>query len=556
MNVVLLIIVPLLPLLLAALVVTPGCARLRHLTPWAALPGLAVALWVPEGAQAVYPWLLLGLELRLDETARVFLVVTSLLWGASGMYALGYLRGDAHECRFHLFFLLAMSGNLGLVLAGDAVGFYVFFALMSLASYGLVIHAGGDAVRRAGRIYLIMAVAGEVALFAGLAVHVSAAGGLSFAQLAAAPLSPVAAVLLVIGFGIKAGLVPLHVWLPLAHPAAPVPASAVLSGAMIKAGLLGWLRLLQLEGPGWPELGTMFVVLGLAGAFLAAIGGVMQRRPKTILAYSSVSQMGLMISGVGLAMLLPGAAEALLAAVLVYMVHHGLAKGALFLGAGVVERRRTIPVLLLLALPAVALAGLPWTSGALAKQALKSPLYEAAVPWAGMVEWLLTLAAVGTTLLMARFLWCAWSSANAHSRELPLRMSIPWLALSSAALLLPLVWSGSAGPAWSLLWPPTVGVLMTLVAIRVFSRRHPPLLAEGDLVVPVERAVVALARAARASDLLWRGYGEELTRARFRLAWRRLRYRAARLEAMLSRWESVGVLFMVLVLGVFVSLLL
>ncbi len=88
--------------------------------------------------------------------------------GAAGLYGLGYLRGQDHTSRYHLFFLLAMSGNLGLVLAADAMGFYLFFALMSLSSYGLVVHAGGDAVYRAGRIYLIMAVIGELLLFAGL----------------------------------------------------------------------------------------------------------------------------------------------------------------------------------------------------------------------------------------------------------------------------------------------------------------------------------------------------------------------------------------------------
>jgi hydrogenase-4 component B len=553
MTAAMLLLVPLLPLALAAIVMMPGAARVRRLTPWAVLPGLVVAVWFPEGAQAVYPWLLLGLELHLDVPGRAFLLLTSLLWGAAGLYALGYLRGDAHECRFHLFFLLAMSGNLGLVLAADAVGFYVFFALMSLASYGLVIHAGGAQVRHAGRIYLILAVLGEVALFAGLVMHVSVAGGLHFAQLAAAPLSPITAGLLLTGFGIKAGLIPLHVWLPLAHPAAPTPASAVLSGAMIKAGLLGLLRLLQVEGPGWPELGALLLVLGLAGAFLAALAGVMQQRPKTILAYSSVSQMGLMITGVGLVFLLPDAGEALLAAVVLYAVHHGLAKGALFLGVGVVERSRAPWTMAVLALPALALAGLPWSSGAVAKRALKAPLAEAPA-WAGTVETLLTWAAVGTTLLMVRFLWRMGATGEPGRGALPWQMLLPWLALSSTAFLLPWIAPGEAGAAWSLLWPLGLGLLAALTAARVLQGRRLPDVPEGDLLVPMERALLAAAARVRMMPVLWRGYGEELTRARFRLVWRRVRHRIARLEAIISRWESVGILFMVFVVAVFWSL--
>jgi hydrogenase-4 component B len=553
-NAFLLLLVPLAPLLLACGVAWPRAAWLCRLTPWAVVPALVVVFLLPEGAHGAYPWLLLGLDLQLDAAGRAFLLLTAVLWGAAGLYALGYLCGDAHEGRFHLFFLLAMAGNLGLVLAADAIGFYLFFALMSLASYGLVIHAGGEEVRRAGRIYLILAVLGEMLLFAGLALQVSAAGGAHFAMLAAAPFEPLTATLLILGFGIKAGMIPLHVWLPLAHPAAPVPASAVLSGAMIKAGLLGWLRLLQLEGPGWPELGALLLVLGLAGAFLAAVAGVLQHRPKTILAYSSISQMGLMTGGVGLVLILPDAAEALLVAVVLYALHHGLAKGALFLGTGVAERSRSPWVMAVLAVPALALAGLPWTSGALAKSALKSPLYEATVPWVGMVDLLLTLAAVGTTLLMARFLWRARAMPGKDSPGLPWQMSVPWLALSSASLLLPWLWPGGAGPAWSLIWPLGLGALVAIAAARWWVGRRVPSLPEGDLLVPLEAVLRGAARWAGTTAILWRGYGEELTRARWRLGWRRLLQRAGRLEAGMLRWESVGILFMALVVAVLASL--
>jgi hydrogenase-4 component B len=114
--------------------------------------------------------------------------------------------------------------------------------------------------------------------------------------------------LLAAGFAVKAGIMPLHVWLPLAHPAAPVAASAVLSGALIKAGLIGWLRLLPLGGAAWPGWGTVFVVVGLTTAIAGALIGVAQTRPKVVLAYSSVSQMGIIATLVGVGLLAPAAA--------------------------------------------------------------------------------------------------------------------------------------------------------------------------------------------------------------------------------------------------------
>jgi formate hydrogenlyase subunit 3/multisubunit Na+/H+ antiporter MnhD subunit len=144
----------------------------------------------------------------------------------------------------------------------------------------------------------VIAIAGEVFLLLGLLLGAAAAGGVDIAAIRAAlgtsGTGPVAIALLVAGFGIKAGLVPLHVWLPLAHPAAPVPASAVLSGAIVKAGLFGLILFLP-DG----AYGALLMGLGLTGAFGAALWGLTQPNPKAVLAYSTVSQMGLMVMFVG-----------------------------------------------------------------------------------------------------------------------------------------------------------------------------------------------------------------------------------------------------------------
>ena len=339
-----------------------------------------------------------------------------------------------------------MSGNLGLILAQDLGSFYVFFALMSFASYGLVVHERSAAALRAGRVYLILVVIGELALFAAMTMAMAATDAIDFttvrAGLAGAPTRDLIILLALIGFGIKAGVLGLHVWLPLAHPVAPTPASAVLSGAMIKAGLLGWLRLLPLGEtalPGWAEV---FILLGLAAAFYAVVVGLTQRDPKTLLAYSSISQMGIMTLGVGMALAAPHATPAILLAITLYALHHGLNKGALFLGVGVIgachgkQRRR---VWWALWLPALALAGVPLSSGMLAKSLLKAHTLHMPEHWLTLLPLLLSASAVATTLLVGRFMVILakpHSATSAHGAAV--KLIWPWALLVISSVVLPL----------------------------------------------------------------------------------------------------------------------
>ena len=325
--------VPLAPLLVVTALVA---GRMRpdalQLAPWAAVPALLVSLTSSADALLEVPWLLLGARFGVDATGRVFLFFTAVLWGLSALYARGYLRDDPRKTEFAVFFLLAMSGNLGLIVALDAVTFFLFFALMSFASYGLVVHTRDPDALRAGRVYMVLVVLGEVMLFSVLVVLAN--GGTTDLPVGGAAPPHAVTLLVLLGFGIKAGALPLHVWLPLAHPAAPVPASAVLSGAMIKAGLIGWLRFLPLGQVALPEWGVACVLAGLAAAYYGVAVGLTQTNPKTVLAYSSISQMGLMTMAVGLGMAWPQVWPAALSAVLIYALHHALAKGALFLGVG------------------------------------------------------------------------------------------------------------------------------------------------------------------------------------------------------------------------------
>lgn len=375
--------------------------RGRQLAAWAPAPALAAAALLPADTTLILNGLLLGSVLGLDAPVGVtFLALTAIVWLAAGVHAARWIEDSAHAARFWAFFLFAQSGNLMLCVTQDAVSFYAAFALMSFAAYGLVAHAGDDEARRAARVYLGMAVAGETLILVGLIV-LAARGD----AVAATPW-------LILGFGVKVGLPLLHVWLPLAHPVAPAPASAVLSGVMLKAGMLGWLRFLPLGEAALPGIGQALMLAGALAIGLGVVFGLMQSSAKVVLAYSSVSQMGTMTLAIGAGLVAPAAWLVLLPALLLYVGHHALVKSALFLGAGWINRfgarRRDW---LFLALPAAALAGAPWTGGQLAKVLLTSALEtpEWQVGWT--LASLLFAGAFGSALLMARMFWCLHTAA-------------------------------------------------------------------------------------------------------------------------------------------------
>lgn len=501
------LLVPGLPLAVALLLLHTRSRRLAiALAPWTAAPAVIMALGGEPHEAGRFPWMLFGMQLALDDTGRVFLLFTALLWSVSAAYARSYLAEDERRGRFFSFFLLAMCGNLGLVVAQDLPGFYLFFALMSFASYGLIVHTGDAAAYWAGRVYITLVVLGELLIISALLVMAHTSQSLDFrsaaARLADAPARDLVLVLLICGFGIKVGAVPLHVWLPLAHPAAPTPASAVLSGAMIKAGLLGWLRLLPLGEASLPGWGMLLVGGGVAAALLGVLVGLPQRDPKVTLAYSSISQMGLITVGVGAGLASAAAWPLALGGVLVYAAHHALAKGALFLGVGVAQAappRRATQWLVGagLVLPALALAGAPLTSGAAAKLALKSALAADIVPpW---LDGALAALAVGTTLLMARFLYLAWPAGDdPHGRWRP-SLWLTWAVLVAASAagvwLLPWpVFRTAAAKAASVpsfggsVWPVAIGALLggaMWIAFRHRGLPRPLRIPPGDLVVPI-----------------------------------------------------------------------
>ena len=494
-------------LLVATLVVPIGMLltclsrRVRERMPaflvLAPLPALAAALLAAGGPPLVLDEARRQFTLALDAPGAILLGVAALLWSAAGLYARTYIGEGPAGGRFSEWWLLTLTGSLGVFIAADLVSFYVTFALVSLAAWGLVIHDATARARRAGVIYLALAVFGEICLLMGFALLAAATPGDSWAieggvaMLPASPWRGLTLAFLIAGFGLKMGLVPLHVWLPVAHPAAPMPASAVLSGAIIKAGVIGLIRFLPFEGA-LPNWGVTLTAVGLLTAFYGVALGITQANPKTVLAYSSVSQMGLVAAVLGMALAAGDGGAATAAAF--YAAHHVLAKGALFLAVGVVAAsgaRRLWQVLLPAAVLALGFGGLPLTGGGLAKLAVTPLLGE------GIVGLLATLAAAGSTLLMLHFLHrLRLASTPDPEASAPAELARPWLALAFAAVAVP--WAfflamgvGSLAEAfaptdlWKGLWPVLLGAVLAL-GLRRFGHRLPSI-PEGDVVVVGER---------------------------------------------------------------------
>lgn len=490
-----LLLLSILPLLLAlGLMLKPLQRIMLPLAPLAALPAFVLSVILSPGIKLELPWLLFGSYLGFDETARVFLFFTSLLWLVAGIYSTAYFSKKPHKTRFFIYFLLAMTGNFGLILAQNLTLFYTFFAIMSFSAYGLVVHDRTPEALRAGRVYILLVVAGEILLFAGFILAAMATmaamapGSIEFeyvrVAVATAEYKNLIIALVLLGFGVKAGVIGLHVWLPLAHPVAPTPASAVLSGAMIAAGLLGWLRVLPLGEVALPYWGGAMVVAGVLAVFYAVLVGVLQSNAKTILAYSSISKMGLMTMVVGLGLLSPGNWPLLLTAILVFVLHHAFAKGALFLGVGMVigPRAPRIQRYLLFAgliLPALALAGAPWTSGMIAKGLLKLPVTALASPLGDWLQILLPLSSVASSILMLRFLYIIWQQykTTAETVVKPAIMWLSWLVLLLVVALNPWfmslsemqnIWTEKA--LISAFWPVVLGAVVAFCVWFANSR--------------------------------------------------------------------------------------
>lgn len=481
-----------LPLLGAALIAHGGIAArfAWRLVPWLPL----LLLWpLLAGGRYEPGWLLIGFSLQVDEITAAIIVLLALGWSLAGWQATRDLGPDQQA--FWIGWLLCLSGMTLAAFSANLVGFYLGYVVLSLSAWLMIVQARSDEAWRAARIYLVMALAGEAAILTGILILAGHYGNFELGLLVEAEIEQphrIARWLLLAGFAVKLGIIPLHMWLPLAHPIAPVPASAILSGIIVKAGLLGWLRLVPRTGLESESTGQILLGFGLMTALIGVLLGLTQERLKTVLAYSTISQMGLVLVGFSLLFLINDPQFGLLSLAGLLVLHHGLNKAALFLscgnspGAGWVRR-------VLFVLPALALIGAPLTTGFLAKHWLKQGVGGADI---GMLAYqTLGLTSVATALLM----WKAWGLAR-QMKPAEHDLHPAWPLLVVLGFVVPWLWAALTGlavpPSPPSLVDNTWPIVVALVLIVIHKRWIPlkPRLPEGDLVVALERVVKALQR--------------------------------------------------------------
>jgi hydrogenase-4 component B len=289
------------------------------------------------------PWL--GAHFRVDALAAAFLTIVNLGGFGASLYGIGYGRHEEEPVRVLPFYPVFLAAMNIVVLASDAYSFLFAWELMSLSSWALVMsrHRSPETAR-AGYLYLIMASGGTFALLLAFGLLGGRAGGDTFAMIAAHRLSPgiaaAALALVFVGAGSKAGLIPLHVWLPLAHPAAPSHVSALMSGVMTKVAVYAFIRIVfGLMGPPSWWWGIPALVAGGITAALGILYALMETDLKRVLAYSTIENIGIIFVALGLALAfkadgLMGAAALALTAALFHAFNHMLFKSVLFFGAG------------------------------------------------------------------------------------------------------------------------------------------------------------------------------------------------------------------------------
>lgn len=296
----------------------------------------------------------MGLHFKLDGFRLVYSCIAVLMWAVSGAFSLEYMAHYEKRQKYYVFLWVTFFATVGVFLSADLYTTFIFFEIMSFTSYVWVAFDEKKESLKAAETYLAVAVIGGLAMLMGLFLLYDLTGTLDMDLIGPAAraaletgggyLSPAAQLytaggLLLFGFGAKAGCFPLHIWLPKAHPVAPAPASALLSGILTKAGVFGIIVItggLFFSDGNW---GLLLTVLGLVTMFLGALLALLSVNLKRTLACSSISQIGFILTGIGMAVLLSSVGEENGLAVrgtFLHMVNHSLFKLVLFLCAGAV----------------------------------------------------------------------------------------------------------------------------------------------------------------------------------------------------------------------------
>ncbi len=393
----------------------------------------------------------------------VYAVVTAFMWFCAALLSPQYFKGHHNIGRYYFFFLLTLGATMGVFLSADLMTTFIFFEIMSFASYMWVVHEQDKEAMAAGKTYLTIAVLGGMVLLMGLFLLYSITGTLVISELFDAVITAgsstklyVAAFCMLFGFGAKAGLFPLHIWLPKAHPVAPAPASALLSGVLTKSGIFGMLIITANIMRGDITWGYTILILGAITMVLGAVIAVFSTNLKRTLACSSLSQIGFITVGVSMICLL-GEENALAAnGTVLYMLNHSIVKLALFLCAGAIYAgahtldinklkgygRNKPEILVPFLFGACSLAGIPGFAGYLSKTLVHEAIVEYAHHAGGFItaiEWLFLFSGGLTAAYMLKLFVTIF--VQKPTDETPVAhgktsfMSAVSLALSSVMLL-------------------------------------------------------------------------------------------------------------------------
>lgn len=488
-------------------------AQMPKFTVIAPLPALAAAWFAGRDPSVVFAAHFFQVDLALDVAGTLLLAAAAILWICAGLYAATETHNARNAGNFSAWWLTAMLGNFGVFMSADIASFYLFLAVGTIGAYGLIMHTMTPDARRASVTYIGFALAGEASILIGLVLLAAASPGHSLlirdavAGLSTSPWRDLTVAFLALGFGLKIGLAPLHIWMPLAYTAAPIPAAAVLSGAAVKAGVIGLIRFMPFDA-GSVNIGTGLAMVGIVSTFYGVAVGITRANPKTVLAYSSISQMGVIATLIGTGLATANAGVAIAAAF--YAAHHVLVKGGLFLatGIGVSDKRKNWLVFVPAAILALALAGLPLTGGYLAKEAVKPFIGE------GAFAIFAALSAAGTTLLMLFFMNRLGSASHdAPGTPTASGLLVPWLATAFFAIAIP--WLSlsptdtiptsevnSIADLWSAIWPMLIGG--GLVALWLNQKRQPRNMDVGSEADTIQRVMTICASPVERAEAILR----------------------------------------------------
>ena len=419
----------------------------------------------------------MGLHFTVDGFRRIYVVIAALMWLVSGLFSPEYFSHYRNRNRYYLFLLVTLGATVAVFLSADLYTTFVFFEIMSLCSYVWVAQDEKEGSLRAGSTYLAVAVIGGMVLLMGIFLLYQEVGTLLLSDLTAAcaekDLWP-AALCMFVGFAGKAGAYPIHIWLPKAHPVAPAPASALLSGILTKTGIFGILVIscyLMLHQTTW---GAFVLIIGVITMFLGALLALFSVNFKRTLACSSVSQIGFILVGVGMLVLLGEENTLAVRGTFLHMVNHSLFKLILFLVAAVIYQnthkldlneirgfgRNKHLLKLCYLMGALGIGGIPGWSGYISKTLLHEGIVEyihalerghlhGAVFTAGSmkaIEWIFLLSGGLTVAYMCKLFVAVFLEENRdkavqkkYDASKPYWKSIGAAALVSVSCLIPVL---------------------------------------------------------------------------------------------------------------------